>query len=220
MQSKVTIVHGEEISHYDARRGIGFQALAIKTSIPIEFDCRKSDCGICIFKVHEGMENLTPKTKKEADFLQAMDASSNERLACQANIMGDVKIEVSNHQSDFAKGIALTKEAIHQTKRLQAEKPDYEGKPLRLYLEGKGCDGFYYGVTFDKQEGGDLEFHQEGVSLVVDAATLQFTNGSTIEWVDDERGQGYLVNNPRQNSFRGKFYKQEYWKSRLDTSYE
>ena len=38
------------------------------------------------------MENLSPYNAKEKDFLQAMRADPDERLACQTRIMGDVEI--------------------------------------------------------------------------------------------------------------------------------
>ncbi len=47
---------------------------------------------------------------------------------------------------------------------LVEEDPSKLGTPLRLYLDGKGCDGFYYGICFDKRESGDLELHYEDLS--------------------------------------------------------
>ncbi len=76
------------------RRGLGFQALAAIQDTGFEFDCRKADCGICIFKVLEGAENLSSPTEAEADFLRAMHADPNERLACQCRVFGDVDLEI------------------------------------------------------------------------------------------------------------------------------
>ena len=41
---------------------------------------------------------------------------------------------------------------------LNEETPAYKDKFLRLYIEGKGCDGFIYGVTFDNKADDDLCF--------------------------------------------------------------
>ena len=113
------------------------------------------------------------------------------------------------------KKIKLTPGAIEAAKRLQ-QKSEFTNLPLRLYLEGKGCDGFYYGVTFDKSSKEDITFNQETISLVVDPQTLEFCWGSTIDWVDDERGQGFLVNNPMHRKYRGKFFKRKAWQEKLD----
>lgn len=93
---KVTIIARKSITTHELRAGLGFQALAAQTPVAIEFDCREADCGICIVHVKAGQENLTPKTFAEADFLKAMLAEPDERLACQCRIMGDVTVEVDD----------------------------------------------------------------------------------------------------------------------------
>ncbi|MCH9630662.1 MAG: hypothetical protein S4CHLAM37_06660 [Chlamydiia bacterium] len=56
----------------------------------IPFACEEGVCGTCVIEVDEGMENLSPFTQEEDDFLGEMD---NERLACQCKInKGCVKI--------------------------------------------------------------------------------------------------------------------------------
>jgi iron-sulfur cluster assembly accessory protein len=118
--------------------------------------------------------------------------------------------------------IQLTDAAKGAVQRFQRENSEFRGKELRLYLEGKGCDGFYYGVTFDDATSNDIRFEQcdQGtatkiVDLVVDPDTLQFVEGVKIDWADDERGRGFLVDNPNQKAFRGKFFKRESWKRKL-----
>ena len=112
--------------------------------------------------------------------------------------------------------LTLTESAIGVTNAFIAKNEEYRGKYLRIYLSGKGCDGFEYGVTFDNKEDADKVISIPGtIDLICDERTFEFVEGSEIDWVDDERGQGYLVNNPHHNKFRGKFYKREVWKSRL-----
>jgi ferredoxin len=87
-------------STYELRRGLGFQALQVQNpGAPLEFDCRGADCGICIMKVRSGAENLTPPTTEEADFLKAMRADPDERLACQCRILGDVEVELEDYDA-------------------------------------------------------------------------------------------------------------------------
>lgn len=122
---------------------------------------------------------------------------------------------MTEHQNEEAH-IYLTPGALAQALELQRTTPEYSGLPLRLYIEGKGCDGFYYGVNFDKAEPDDLHFSIDELECIVDNRTLLFCKGSTIDWVDDERGKGFLVENPKEKSFRGKFYKKSTWRTRLE----
>lgn len=112
-------------------------------------------------------------------------------------------------------GIKLSESAVSAVRQLICEDPAREGQVLRLWLEGKGCDGFYYGINFDRADESDLAFDTDGVRVVVDPDTLEFVDGSEITWVDDERGRGFLVNNPAHRKFRGKFYKRKQWQDRL-----
>ncbi len=95
--AKVIVQHREEILDLPIREGLGFQALCAKyPKAPIEFDCRKADCGICIIRVCEGIENLSDPTDAERDFLKAMHADPDERLACQCRILGDLCVRVES----------------------------------------------------------------------------------------------------------------------------
>ena len=114
--------------------------------------------------------------------------------------------------------ITLTSDAMIAALGLQRTEPAYHGLPLRLYIEGKGCDGFYYGVTFAPREPEDVAIMQGDLELVIDQRSLEFMDGSTIEWVNDERGTGFLVNNPNHTRYRGKFYKRKSWQEKLTSS--
>ena len=49
----------------------------------VPFACTEGVCGTCVIEVKEGMENLSPFTEAEQDFLGDMET---ERLACQCTI--------------------------------------------------------------------------------------------------------------------------------------
>jgi len=56
----------------------------------VPFACTEGVCGTCVIEIEEGMENLSPFTQEEKDFLGELD---KERLACQCCIRsGCVKI--------------------------------------------------------------------------------------------------------------------------------
>lgn len=91
---QVRVQSEDKTEDFHIREGLGFQALAPEDQSLIEFDCRKSDCGICIVRVMEGMEHLSKPGESEKDFLNAMRADDDERLACQCRIFGDVSVRV------------------------------------------------------------------------------------------------------------------------------
>ena len=94
MDNKIEIeINGSE--KVELRKGAKLSLLARKSKA-IEFDCYKSDCGICVFSVVEGHDMLSEKTEPEKDFLIAMKADKNERLACQCRANGNVKISVDS----------------------------------------------------------------------------------------------------------------------------
>jgi len=97
-KAKVTIRSSRGETVYEVRRGLGFQALCAEhKDTPLEFDCREADCGICIFKVIDHPEHLSKVTGMEEDFLKAMRADPDERLACQCRILGDVSILIEDY---------------------------------------------------------------------------------------------------------------------------
>ena len=106
--------------------------------------------------------------------------------------------------------IRLTAAALAQA-RIMAADPERAGMALRYYVEGKGCDGFFYGVAFDKPAARDMTYDQDGLAMLVCPESLRFMYGSSVEWVDDERGRGFLVTNPNHRRFRGKFFKKSAW---------
>jgi iron-sulfur cluster assembly accessory protein len=112
--------------------------------------------------------------------------------------------------------VAFSEEALAQASRMAQEDAALATKPLRVYLEGKGCDGFFYGVAFDEVRAGDLRFEQGSLEIIVDPETLRFVCGSQVDWVDDERGRGFLVTNPQHRKYRGKFYKRRSWQELLE----
>ena len=120
------------------------------------------------------------------------------------------------HHDDAAfHGITLTPEAQAAAREMRAGTPEWSALALRVYIDGKGCDGFYYGVSFDPPTAQDQTFACGDLTIVVDPDSYRFIAGSHVIWVDDERGKGFLVENPRHRQFRGKFYKRPAWQDEM-----
>lgn len=91
--------------------------------------------------------------------------------------------------------ISLTEAAIKQLQTLVGEADD-AGKGLRLMVERGGCAGMQYGMSLDHTREGDEVLEQDGVHVMVDAESLAFLRGSTVDFVDDLAGAGFRINNP------------------------
>ena len=67
----------------EIREGEAIVEICEEQGVP--FACTEGVCGTCVIEVIEGMENLSPFTQEERDFLGDPD---RERLACQCKILG------------------------------------------------------------------------------------------------------------------------------------
>jgi len=71
------------------------------------------------------------------------------------------------------------------------------GTHLRVSVEGGGCSGFQYKYDLvTERESDDLAIEKNGVTVLVDPISLQYMEGSEIDFVDDLMGQAFQINNP------------------------
>ncbi len=73
--------------------GIRVIDVSEKVGAGIMYGCREGDCGTCLMHVLKGGENLSVPSVLESKILQENMAGKNFRLACQAQILGDVTVE-------------------------------------------------------------------------------------------------------------------------------
>ena len=59
-----------------------------KLNSGIVYGCREGDCGTCLMKVTQGMENLSEPSALEAKILKEHFAGRDTRLACQSQALG------------------------------------------------------------------------------------------------------------------------------------
>lgn len=102
--------------------------------------------------------------------------------------------------------IQFTDRAVLQARMYQDTHAQARGKMLRVWIADKNCDGFQYGVAFDDAQEGDHELHFGSLTVLVDPGTAQYIGGAEVDYVEDERGKGFLVQHPEADKFRGKFF--------------
>ncbi len=96
-----------------------------------------------------------------------------------------------------AKGIVFTEDSATKVRDfLGAQGSDVDTAGLRVGVRGGGCSGFQYQLAFDQQRDGDVVFTDHGMKILVDAQSLAYVDGSTIEYVESLQGAGFQVVNP------------------------
>jgi len=64
-----------------------------RVSAGIVYGCREGDCGTCLMQVVEGAQHLTEPSVVEAKVLRDHHAGRHQRLACQAQVLGDCVVK-------------------------------------------------------------------------------------------------------------------------------
>ena len=76
------------------------------------------------------------------------------------------------------------------------EEAEEEFTALRIFVEGGGCSGLSYGMTYvDGRTEYDSVLQCKGFQLVVDAVALNFLRGCEIDYVKDGLNESFVFNN-------------------------
>jgi iron-sulfur cluster assembly accessory protein len=99
--------------------------------------------------------------------------------------------------------ISLTANAIAKVKDIMAQQnPAPAG--LRVGVVGGGCSGFSYSMQFETNAGlMDKVFDMDGLKVYVDATSVMYLNGCTVDYVETLEGAGFKFENPNVKSTCG-----------------
>ena len=99
--------------------------------------------------------------------------------------------------------ITVTESAKTKISDLLAE----EGNPnlfLRTFVQGGGWSGFSYGFTFDEiQNQDDFEMPLGQSKILIDAMSMQYLQGASIDYKEDLQGSEFKITNPNAQSTCG-----------------
>jgi iron-sulfur cluster insertion protein len=95
--------------------------------------------------------------------------------------------------------ITLTESAKTQIDEILMD--DVSMKYVRAFITGGGCSGFNYGFTLEADKEED-DFVID--NLVVDAMSMQYLEGATLDYITDRlQGSQFVISNPNAKSTCG-----------------
>ena len=97
--------------------------------------------------------------------------------------------------------ITITATAESKAKSIRGDESDLG---LRVKVQGGGCSGMIYDLSFDDYTDNDLVFHtKDNFHVIVDKRSILYLAGSDITYDDGLMGTGFVIKNPKANSTCG-----------------
>lgn len=99
------------------------------------------------------------------------------------------------------KNIEITESAqIHIANILEKDSAKY----FRITVLGGGCAGFQYKFDFENSKNKeDIVFKTQKVKVLIDDMSLNYINGSKIDYVNELIGSSFKITNPQASSSCG-----------------
>ncbi len=99
--------------------------------------------------------------------------------------------------------VGFTESAANKVKALVEEEKNPNLK-LRVSVDGGGCSGFQYAFSFDENvNDDDTVVEKNGATVLVDVTSMQYLNGSEVDYLEGLEGARFVVNNPNAKSTCG-----------------
>ena len=93
--------------------------------------------------------------------------------------------------------IKVAESAKQQVAHLLQSENHPDGSFVRVGVEGGGCSGLMYQLTFDHEmKDGDQVFEDNGVKVVVDRKSFLYLVGTELEFSGGLNGKGFVFKNP------------------------
>jgi iron-sulfur cluster assembly protein len=92
--------------------------------------------------------------------------------------------------------VEVTPAAYEQVVKIMSKEAK-PGAALRLYVQGGGCSGLTYGMTFDRPESGDeIAYQRDALTVVVDRASAPLLEGLKVDYLLGLEASGFKITNP------------------------
>jgi len=110
---------------------------------------------------------------------------------------------VTAQETEKKAPLIVTSQAIGRVREIRATQ-DPLPAGLRIGVMGGGCSGFQYSMAFENQSGMmDKVFSFDDLKVFVDATSLMYLNGCTVDYVETLEAAGFKFDNPQVKSTCG-----------------
>jgi len=111
---------------------------------------------------------------------------------------------IEPEQIETSTSVIVVTPAAATTIKMLLQQRNIPNHALRVFVSGGGCSGLQYGMAFEEHaHDGDTVLEQEGVRLIIDATSMIYLEGATIDFVDSLMGGGFRIDNPNAVSSCG-----------------
>ncbi len=91
--------------------------------------------------------------------------------------------------------ITVTEAAANRVSKFLSNRG--KGIGVRLGVKTTGCSGLAYKLEFvDNKNSDDVEFESKGVVIIVDKKSLQYLDGTQLDYVKEGMQEGFKFANP------------------------
>jgi iron-sulfur cluster insertion protein len=99
--------------------------------------------------------------------------------------------------------ITITESATSRIREVLIEQNEPAVK-LRVFVQGGGCSGMSYGFTMDDESNeDDFVITSEDINLLIDSISMQYLQGSVIDYKEDDMGSNFSISNPNAQTTCG-----------------
>ncbi|HZR65915.1 MAG TPA: iron-sulfur cluster assembly accessory protein [Terriglobales bacterium] len=117
--------------------------------------------------------------------------------------MATITPEIKPQETTKKAPIVLTPKAVAKVKEIMGQQNPVPAG-LRVGVVGGGCSGFSYSMSFENSAGMmDKVFDFEGLKVYVDATSVMYLNGCTVDYLETLEGAGFKFDNPNVKSTCG-----------------
>lgn len=104
----------------------------------------------------------------------------------------------AENRADKGAPVVLTDQAIAMVKAAMRRELRGSDEALRIGVVGGGCSGFSYSMSFDAEiKPDDTLIEADGIKIVIDAAALEYLDGTVLDYVTGLHGSGFKFENPK-----------------------
>ncbi len=114
-------------------------------------------------------------------------------------LVHEINKKLENKEERISKKITITKNAADKFKEFMKEE-NKENCAIKLQVIDTGSTLQYTLDFTDHQSKNEEEFEENGIKIFVEKSQIELIKGTQIDYIENERGSGFKIENLNQNS--------------------